>query len=137
MRLSSILVPIYKLVPILISVIIIYWLIQDFGNITQPGILFLFLFGVIWFVVTFRWKSVYVSGSSLIVSNFLERIEVPFDQVENVEASSFWGLQPQTVKVVLKTESAFGSELIYVPRWLGLNAKPFAEELQRLLASKR
>ena len=136
-RLSSILVPIYKLIPILIWSSVVYWLFRDFRNIAEPGLIFLFFVGVIWHFVTLRWKSVYLQERDLIVSNFIRRIVIPINQIESIEPSSFWGWQPQTIKLVLKNESDFGSEIIYVPRWLGLHAKPFAEELRKLLASKR
>jgi hypothetical protein len=135
-RLSSILVPIYKLIFIFVSAEAIYWLFQDFSNVTKSGFIFLLVFCGVWYLLTFRWKSVYLKGNSLLVSNYLKTIDIPFAGIETVEASSFWGRQPQTITLTLKTKSAFGNKIIYVPRGLGLHAKPFADELRQMIDSR-
>jgi len=135
-RLSSIIVPIYKLIPIFVFADAIYWIFQDSRNLIKPGFIFLLLFGGVWYLITFRWKRVYLEGDTLYVSNYLKTIKVHLNEIADVEASSLWGWQPQTITVSLNTESRFGNQIIYVPRGLGLHAKPFADELRSLLTSK-
>lgn len=135
-RLSSVLVPIYKLIFIFVLADAIYWLFQDFSNVTKSGFIFLSVFCGIWYLLTFRWKSVYLKGNSLLVSNYLKTIEITFAEVDAVEASSFWGRQPQTITLTLKTKSAFGNEITYVSRGFGLHAEPFADELRQMIDSR-
>ncbi|HEX8289642.1 MAG TPA: hypothetical protein VF556_16785 [Pyrinomonadaceae bacterium] len=133
-QLSSLLVPLYKLIFVFALANGIYWLFQDVHNLTQPGLYFIFGWCAVWYILTGCWKSVRLNGGFLQISNYLKTIEVPVSDVANVEGSSFWGWQPQTVKLTLKTASAFGNEIVFVPRGGWLNAKSFADELRQTLA---
>lgn len=138
-RLSSILVPIYKLIFVFVLAVLadgIYWLFKDFGNTSKSALIFLFVFCAVWYLGTFRWKSIHLRGDTLVISNYLKKIAIPLSEVENVKASSFWGWQPQTITLTLKSESAFGKKIIYVPRGAGLHAKPFADELRQIVTSR-
>jgi hypothetical protein len=88
MRLSSIITPLYKVIPFIFMPYGLFWLVHDFGNASLGGIIFLFLWCAVWFLLTFRWKSVYLEGDVLSVSNYLRRIRIPLANVESVEASS-------------------------------------------------
>lgn len=133
-QLSSLLVPLYKLIFVFALACGIYWLFQDFRNLTQPGLYFIFGWCAVWYFLTGRWKSVRLNGGVLQISNYLKTIEVPVSDVVKIEGSSFWGWQPQTVMLKLKTASDFGDEIVFVPRGGWLNAKSFADELRQMLA---
>jgi hypothetical protein len=136
-RLSSIITPFYKVIPFIFVPYGLFWLIYDFRSATLGAIIFFFFWCAIWFLLTFRWKSVYLGGGSLSVSNYLKRIEIPLANVESVDASSWWGWQPRTVTVRLKSATEFGESIVFVPRLGGLEAGDIADELRALIAARR
>ena len=131
--LSSILVSIYKLVPAIPLAFAFYGILLDIRNLVQPGLIFLVAWCAIWYLLTFRWKSVRLRGSTIVVSNYLKTVQVPVSDVRWIEGSSFWGWQPQTVTLSLKSPSAFGGEIVFVPKGGWLGARSFAESLRREL----
>src|ERR1044071_2276971 len=133
-RLSSILVLLYKLIFIFVLTYGLFWLFYDLRHAASPGLSFLFFWCAIWYVLTFRWKSVYLKGDSLSISNYLKRVEIPLSNVDSVEASSWWGWQPRTITLYLKTSSEFGDRIVFVPRLGGMEAGEIAEELRNLAA---
>ena len=92
------------------------------------------LWCVIWYVLTYRWKSVYLAGSTLYVSNYLKKVKIPLSEVKEIKASSWWGWQPRTVTMTLKARSEFGDRIVFVPRGVGLGDSEVEQELKRLLA---
>jgi hypothetical protein len=134
-RLSSILVPIFKLIPILVLANVLFWIIYDFRNVKLSGILFIFLWCAFWYLLTSRWRDVYLKGNTLYVSNFLKRTEIPVSNIESVEASSWWGWQPRTIILKLKSPAEIGDEIIFVPKPLGFMASETANQLRRQLIS--
>jgi hypothetical protein len=79
-------------------------------------------------------KRVHLNGDSLFISNYLKTIDVPLSEIETVYAAGFWGWHPQTISLTLKSESAFGKEIVYISRGAGLYAKPFADKLRQTIA---
>jgi len=136
-RLSSILVPIYKLTLIVVVAYSLFLTFYDFSKVGKLGLLLLVGFCGVWYFLTFDWKSVYLSEGQLTVSNFRKRIEIPLSNVDVVEASSWWGLRPRTITLYLKSPSEFGKRIVFVPRLGGLEASEMTEELRQLLAAHR
>jgi hypothetical protein len=136
-RLSSILVPFYKLIFLSVLLLGLYWLFFNFNNGSKLGMLFLFLWCAVWYVSTFHWKSVYLTEDSLSVSNYLKRIEIPFTNIESVTASGWLGGRPSTIKLKLKSPSEFGESIVFVPRLAGFEASEIADELRQLMVSRR
>lgn len=58
------------------------------------------------------------------VADLRSRIEIPFSAIERVERS-FWA-NPETITLVLKTPSAFGSRIRFIPslRFMPLGSHP-------------
>ena len=79
----------------------------------------------------------YLKGDALSVSNYLKRIEIPLANLESVEASSWWGWQPRTITVRLKSATEFGKSIVFVPRFGGYGAGEIANELKALIAAWR
>jgi hypothetical protein len=129
-RLSSIFTPVYKLIFLFVVSCGLYWLTSDFKNFTLSPLLFLSLWCALWFVVTSRWKSVYLEGDAIYVSNYLKEIRIPLAVVKSVEASSF--TRPRTVIVTLTSPSEFGKRIVFVPREGGFDASEVAQELRQL-----
>jgi hypothetical protein len=139
-RLSSILVPIYKSAPLFAALIFLInipvWVKNNFSWEFIPGFLFIFIWGGVFYFATARWKNVYLRGEIISASNFLKKIEIPVSAVSDIEASSWWGWQPRKITVKLKSRTEFGEEIVFVPRGLGFTATTQAEELKRLLNLK-
>lgn len=112
----------------------LYRLTDGFRSSELSGLAFLALWCVIWYAVTARWKSVYLAGGTLYVSNYLKKVEIPLSDVKEVKASSWWGWQPRTITMTLKSKSEFGDRIVFVPRGLGLGGSEVEQELKRLLA---
>ncbi len=100
----------------------------------MPGLVFVSAWLIIWYFAVHRWKSVYLNSGVLFVSNYLKTVEIPISEIARVEGSSFWGWQPQTVTIKLKSVSAFGDEIVFVPNGGWLDAKSFADELRQVLS---
>ena len=77
-----------------------------------------------------RVKRVRLVGDTLEVSNFRRRILVPLGDVERVSGTRF--SNPERIFLELRTPSAFGSRIAFIPplRWLrGFSAHPLVAEL--------
>jgi hypothetical protein len=131
-RLSSGLTHVYKLTFLFVVSYGLYWLTSDFGNVSLSPVLFLALWCTIWYGVTSRWKSVYLEGNALYVSNYLKKIRIPLTEVKGVEVSL--GTRPCTVVVTLKSPSEFGKRIVFVPKGAGFSASEVADKLKRLAA---
>jgi len=136
-RLSSIITPFYKVLPFLLVPYGLFWLIYDFRIASLGGIILYFLVCAAWYFFTFRWKSVYLKGEVLSVSNYLKKLEIPLANLESVDASSWWGSYPRTITIRLKSPSEFGDRIIFVPRLGGLEAREITDELRNLIAPNR
>lgn len=135
-RLSSILIPLSQIIFVSAAILGIYRLIKDYQSLMilpTPIIYPLFVFA---FARTLWWKNVYLKSDSLTVSNYLKTIEIPLLEIDKIRSSSFWGVQPQTITLKLKSKSYFGNKIVYVPRGAGLNAKAFADELRDLIEAR-
>jgi hypothetical protein len=55
-------------------------------------------------------------------------------EVKEIKASSWWGWQPRTITMTLKSRSEFGDHIVFVPRGVGLGSSEVEQELKRLLA---
>lgn len=123
-----------------IAQVIWRWLVlsQPISSSGNPlgFLLFIVFAGLVWWRLAPLKKVHLLSGGSLLISNYLKTIEVPLSEVESVETMGFWGWQPQTITLTLKSESGFGKEIVYISRGAGLNAKPFADELRQMITSR-
>ncbi|HYJ91659.1 MAG TPA: hypothetical protein VEV84_10145 [Pyrinomonadaceae bacterium] len=90
-RLSSVLVPIIKLFPIIPVVGVIIDLPDLFkAGITMQvlsGCFFLFVWGTFFYLVTRRWRVVYLRGGTLFIYRLGKVISIPISEVRSVEAS--------------------------------------------------
>jgi hypothetical protein len=133
-RLSSLLVPLYKLIFVVVLTISIYGLLRDWRNLNVLGVLFIFGWCAVLHFGANHWKRVDLDNGILYISNYLKTIKVPVSEIAKIEASSFWGWQPQTVRVKLKSHTVFGKEIVFVPNGGWLNAKAYADDLRHDLA---
>src|SRR5215213_1155071 len=133
-RLSSMLTPLYKLIFLSVLSGVLYRLTNGFRSSDLPGLAFLSFWCAIWYVLTHRWKSVYLAGGTLYVSSYLKKVEIPLSEVKEIKASSWWGRQPRTITMTLKSRSEFGDRIVFVPRGAGFGASEVEQELKRLLA---
>lgn len=133
-RLSSLLVPLYKLIFVFVVIFSIYGLLRDLRNLNVLGVLFIFGWCAVWHFGTNHWKRVHLDNGILYISNYLKTIKVPITEIAKIEASSFWGWQPQTVRVKFKSHTEFGEEIVFVPNGGWMNAKAYADDLRHDLA---
>ncbi|HUR97212.1 MAG TPA: hypothetical protein VMZ26_04005 [Pyrinomonadaceae bacterium] len=132
-RLSSITVPLYKLVPIVTLSFAIHALFTEPYNFIHPGFLFLLGWTTTWYLLTFRWKSVRLRGSHLYVSSYFQKAHIPISDISRIEGSSWWGWQPQTVTISFKSETTFGREVVFVPAGGWMWAEAWAKSLEKEL----
>lgn len=94
------------------------------------GIVFIFWYGV-------RLKYVSVDENNLYVSNFLREIPIPLADIYNVTENIWLNIHPVTIH--LKTPSAFGRKIMFMPTtgnpWY--TPHPIVEELKSMAAAKR
>jgi hypothetical protein len=121
------------LIPILPIAAAVNSIAQDFTNIAEPGFIFLIGWICVWCLMTFRWKSVRLIDSTLEVSNYLRKARIPVSEILSIEGSSFWGWQPQTVRISFKSSTAFGDSIVFVPAGGWLGAESFAASLRNNL----
>jgi hypothetical protein len=130
-RLSSNLTLVYKLTFLFGVSYGLYRMTSDFSYASLSPVLFLTIWCAIWYAVTSRWKSVYLGGGALYVSNFLKEIRIPLTEVKGVEASSY--MRPRTVTVTLKSPSEFGKRVVFFPKDAGFGASGVEQTLRRLM----
>jgi hypothetical protein len=90
---------------------------------------------IVWLSV--RVQRVGYTGRHLIVSNCLRQERIPLDQVEAAEP--VWWYFRRMVRVRLRSHTAFGQVVYYIPKWAAfkcLRVTP-ERELQDLLATNR
>lgn len=127
-RLSSLFVPFFKLVFGFALIGAIYVL---FRNFNLASLLSIFVLFILWYFRINPWKKVYLENGFLYVSNYLKTIEVPVSDITKIEASDFWGWQPQTVTIMLKSRTIFGNEIVFVPNGGWMYAKSYVDQLRQ------
>lgn len=130
-RLSSRITLFYKAMPFFLAIWLLYGLVFN-GGTQKNDLAFGFLFAVIWFLFTRRWKMVYVENGSLRISNYLRTITIEPSSIANVRASSWWESQPRTITIKFSSSTPFGQKIIFVPQFWGGEAAEVANELTRL-----
>jgi hypothetical protein len=135
-RLSSIIVPFFKYIPVLLLANVLFWVVSDFRNIKLSALLANFFICAVFYLLTFGWKSVSLKGDTLYVFNYLKRIEISTSNIENVEALIWWHSSPRTIILTLKSPCEFGDKIVFVPKPLGYMATDTADDLRRLLISR-
>jgi hypothetical protein len=135
-RLSSIIVPFFKYIPVLLIANTLSWLFSDFRNLKASAVVANLFICAVFYFLTFNWKTVSLKGDTLYVFNYLKRIEIPISNIENVEASIWWHSSPRTIILTLKSPSEFGDKIVFVPKPLGYMATDTANHLRRLLVSR-
>jgi hypothetical protein len=85
----------------------------------------------IWWVCA-RLKKVQISNDSIIVSNFLKEIRIPFDQIIDVTENRWINIHPVTIH--LRSATCFGSRIMFMPtkRLFGWRTHPIVGELRKL-----
>lgn len=81
-----------------------------------------------------RMKKVWLAQNSLVISNYLEEITVPLQQVERVSGSIL--MTPELVWVHFRRPTIFGKRIIFMPKlrlWSGFSEHPIVEELRQLI----
>lgn len=114
----------FKFVPIAAFVFFVLGVVKDWPDqITRPFVLKLLFFLV--FVVAFGFvairfalplKTARLLGNTLIVGNFLTKIEVPLQNIEFVDGPD--GTSLQRITNHLDHESRFGNRIVIVPGFL-------------------
>jgi hypothetical protein len=102
----------------------------------QTGVFAILFICTIGYLLTFRWKSVYLEGNSLFVFNYLKQIEIPVTNIASIDASYWWESSPRTITLKLKSPSEFGNEIVFVPKPYGYMATETAYQLRQFLIPK-
>jgi len=129
-RLSSIITPVYKLLPFTVAGYTMFILIRDWSSFRSDVFFFFLLWCSMFYALTYRWKNVHLQGQMLRVSNYIKRINIPVSAIKKVEASSWWGRQ-RTIKITLWKDMGFGKTIIFVPRLFGRAASEIEQELRQ------
>ena len=91
---------------------------------------------VIWY--NLRLKKVTILSKSLLISNHIKEIKVPFSEI-NLVTESFWNnIHPVTIH--LKTPTEFGSKIVFMPtyRFFGFwTSHPIVRELNGLARKQK
>ena len=110
----------FKFVPLAVFIFLLLGAVRDWPDeITRPFVLkllfFVVLVGAFGFVAirVALLKTAYILGDKLVVSNFLNQIEIPLQKIELVDGpdATSWML----VTINLDYESRFGNRLVIVP----------------------
>jgi hypothetical protein len=101
----------------------------------RPLFTFLVLASIFMVWLSVRVQRVGHAGRDLVVSNYLRRARIPFDQVEAVEP--VWWYFRRMVRIRLRSSSSFGQVLYYIPKWAAFKCLWVApeKELQDLLGA--
>lgn len=101
----------------------------------QYVFLFFFIFGTILiYLVCARIKKVQLEGNSLIISNYIQSIEVDLSDVKSISGSIL--LTPELIWFKLRSPTIFGQTIIFMPRFRffgGFTKHPMVEELQAIV----
>lgn len=135
-RLSSVIVPIFKLTAIALGVI---GTGLAFLGLEQPNLSRVILFFAGFAALAFHtrhWKSVYLSegpGGRLHVSGILVALTLPLADIARVEI-----VNARRIRLRLRRRTAIGRRIEFVPRWLGRQTPEIARELaHRVHASRK
>jgi hypothetical protein len=136
-RLSSIIVPIYKLFPLLPLVPAVLSASSIWRNgLTSDfvvGLFFWICWGGFFYFVTRNWRVVYLRDNTLVVYTLRKTIEIPASHVADVEASSWLSWNPRRITIKLKSDTGIGNEIVIVPRGFGYFAGTEAKRIRALL----
>ena len=87
----------------------------------------------LWFAARLKWVS--IDENLLYVSGIRKQIQIPLSRVGRVDASRFQ--RPKTITVRLKSSSAFGGKIVFVPQQRLLESMradhPLVDELRVLV----
>jgi len=144
-QISSRLTFIYKY--ILPPLILIFLIRMFFGwlattnpspNMPPTFMPYIFLGYFIWSAwIGWPLKRVSIFGEKLYVSNYLKEIVIPISEIIDVSSNIFIG--PQRVKIYLRDETEFGSEIIFLAKchWVGRwSTPPIVNELLDMARSQ-
>jgi hypothetical protein len=138
-RLSSVLVPIYKLFPLIPLVPMAFrsgWLLtHGFRREQIVGVLFLLAWSAVFFLITRKWRVVYLRDNMLVIYRLWKRIEIPVSEAIDVQASSWWGSNPRRITIKLRSDTEVGDQIVFVPKGLGF-AETKAKRIRELLNLK-
>lgn len=114
-------------------------LASESGRVDLGLILLFFLSCLLLFWNPMRSKVVKLDGERLIVSNYFRRETViPLRDVDRVSGSIL--ISPEFVSIHLRTPSAFGSKIVFLPQsrfFQGFNRHPVVAELRALVEAAR
>jgi hypothetical protein len=129
-RLSSLATPYYRFAPPLLLIFGFAWMIVHYNQVQLTGAVFYVLVLGVVCVWSLRLKKVHLSSDRLYVSDYFRGIAIDTNSIARVEPSSWWGWQPRTIKLTFDEPSTFGSEIVFIPRGLGLLASEVANEIR-------
>jgi hypothetical protein len=136
-RLSSVLVPIYKLFPLIPVIPMAYTagsaLTYGFRQDLFIEILFSIVWSALFYFIARNWRIVYLRENALVVYRLRKTVEIPVSQVSDVQASSWWGTSPRRITITLKSNTELGGKIVFVPRGLGYFAGTEAKRIRKLL----
>ncbi len=127
-RLSSVIVPIFKLMAFAMG---IFGTVLAFLGFEQPNlsrIIFFFIGCAVLTLHTRQWKNVYLQDGLLYVSGVGRGITVPLTEIARVEI-----VNARRVRLQLRNRTAFGRQIVFVPRWFGHKTPEIASELAHLV----
>ena len=130
-RLSSLLVPFFKLVFAFALIGAVYVSFRDWS---LPALFSVFVLFIVWYFRIRTWKKVYLKNGFLYISNYWRTVEAPISDITKIESSDFWGIQPQTITLKLKSRTAFGDEIVFIPNGGWMYAEAYANRLRKDLA---
>ncbi len=132
-RLSSLIVPISKIVPgVVVPLGVIVWF-QNLDNSGPEMILYLLAGGVVWHWITRRWMNVSLRGSVLVVSRNFRTVYVPLAGIARIKATGWWAGHPRRVIITLRRRMEFGDKIVFVPSFLNGSASGIVAELEALV----
>jgi hypothetical protein len=111
---------------------------SESGRIDLGLILLFFLACLLLFWNPMRSKVLKLDGDRLIVSNYFRETVIPLRDVDRVSGSIL--ISPEFVSIHLKTPSAFGSKIVFLPPvrfFVGFNRHPLVAELRALVEAAR
>jgi hypothetical protein len=86
---------------------------SPFADFNPLILLFPILGGAFGFWMLGGLKSVYLNSNSLLVSNYLKRIEIPLSNIEDVSRPE--NSSHQRITIYLRSPSEFGDKIVFMP----------------------
>ena len=110
--------------------------------IVEPSYYTIFL--LVWFVIVFvflcvlgiRNKKVFIDDQKFIVSNYINKIIIPFSNIENINGTTL--VTPEQVRIILKSKCKFGKIICFMPQFryiTGHTLHPIVEELKHQISN--